>query len=194
MTQGSVPTVARARAPFRMWMALFTLSWLPLFLALIWKARLAADTPWWHHIYDVAGSPAALRGYWFVTIPIVGLALIAAAIILLLRRPNAALITTAIFVAVVVLNIGEFVIIMLANYDFTTTIGTAMHIPPQEIAGFQPGITASLGSLAYETLCLFFLFFGRKVEEAFGPVTLRRLRLWIVSILRGGETKGGAAV
>jgi len=194
VAQGSMPAVAHARSPLRLWMALFTLSWLPLFLGLIAKARLAANTDWWHSIYEVARSPAALRAYWLVTIPIVALALVAAAIILLVRRPNAALITTAIFLAVVILNIGEFAIIMLANYDFTTTISKAMDIPPQEIAGFQPGITASLGTLAYETLCLFYLFFGRKVEDAFGPVSLRRIRLWIVSLFGGEGTPGEAAV
>ena len=179
---------SRGTPPLRGWMVLFILSWLPLVLGMITRVQFAARTPWWHNIYSLAPRAAALRAYWFVSTPIIGLGLIAAAILLLARRPSAALVTALVLLGAVVINTGELAIVTLVNYDFTAAISNGMHIPREDVAGLQPGIQASLGSLIYTMSCLGFLFFGRRVQDDFGPVTVKRLCGWIGSIVSGEES------
>jgi len=175
-------------------MGLFILSWFPLLLESVAKARIAANGQWWWDLYPLAPSMRVLRPFWFITIPLVTFGLVASALALVVRVRSAALIAAAFLFASVIVGVVDLGLIVLSNYQLTSTVSPALGIPRQEIAGLQPGIAADIGLLVYKSVCLVVLFYGRQVSESFGPVTLRRLRWWVLSVFRDEETPDRAAV
>ncbi len=93
-----------------------------------------------------------------------------------------------------IVGLVDLGLIVLSNYQLTSTVSPALGIPRQEIAGLQPGIAADIGLLVYKSVCLLILFYGRQVSESFGPITLGRLRWWVLSVFKDEETPDRAAV
>ncbi len=170
-TEGSSFT-PRGRA---LWLVVFTLSWFPIGIGLIRRTHVLLNASWWQRIEVMAPSASALRVYWLITIPVTAIALALAAVLLLRRRPSAALLASVVFVTILALNAIELLLVVLVQRDFAIHIGAAMHIPPKEVGGFDTGIAESLGELVYKGACLSYLLLGRQVRETFGPLEWKRL-------------------
>src|SRR5206468_4055326 len=159
---GSVPN---DRPPFRLWMGLFILSWFLLLLEYVAKARIAANGQWWWDLYPLAPSMRVLRPFWFITVPLLAFGLVSSALALVVRLRSAALIAATFLFASVIVGVVDLGLILLSNYQLTSTVSPALGIPRQEIAGLQPGIAADIGLLVYKSVCLLVLFYGRQVRE-----------------------------
>ncbi len=160
-------------------MILFTLSWLPILAALGSRARIVVDSEWWYGLYTIAPSAAWLRIYWFATIPLLGLGFLTAALLLLARRPSAAMFATGCFVTAVAVSVGEVVLIAIIQFNLTATVSASTGIPRQELGGLQAFIAQGLAELSYRSLCLSYLVFSHSVRESFGPITWFRFRSWV---------------
>src|SRR5205809_1635937 len=122
MTPFQVDGPSAGSKPLRLWMILFTLSWVPILIGLVSRMRVVLDRQWWEGVYEVTPSGGWLRIYWFVTIPLVGLGLLAAALLLLARRPVARLVATACLVAAVTASCGELLLMAILHFNVTAAL------------------------------------------------------------------------
>ena len=171
------PTPGQPRVRF--WVILFILSWLPILTALVARARILLDAEWWYRLYEMAPSAEWLRIYWFLTIPMVALGLLSAAVLLFAGRPSAAMFTTACFFAAVTVSVGEVLLMAIIQFNLTATISSDTGVPQREIGGLQAFIGQSFTELVYRSLCLSYLVFSHKVRDSFGPITWSRFRSWL---------------
>jgi hypothetical protein len=194
MPENTVPPKrSGATRHHRLWIILFIFAWIPIMLGLLQRLHLVLDSEFWAQLSMLAPRSGSLRIYWLIMIPMIVSGLVAAAVVLLARRPHAALIAAWVFMGAIGLNIGEVATITAIHRTIATTLGAEMGIPPSQVAGIQVGITLSLISLAYKVSCLLYLQYARQVRETFGTVTWSRLRLWASSTLTGKDMRDEAA-
>jgi len=179
--------------PRRLWIVVFTISWLPILVGLAQRGQIALDSQFWDNLGIFVPKAVGLRIYWIIMIPLVTGSLLLAAGLLLGRRRYAALLASAVFITAIAMNIGELAIVTALHSAMARSIATSMGVPSERVSGLQIGIALSYSTLVYKTLCLLFLHHGIQVKEAFGPVTWQRLRLWVVRILDGESMDEAAA-